>query len=105
MNAQKAFELGAKYLETQDLHNALVIFKEAVRIEPDFAQGHNGLGVTYTLMKDYARALLECCEAIRLDPKEPEYYRARGYIYEHMGDDTAAETDLDKADALEAAPD
>ena len=103
MNAEEAFEMGAKYLEKKDLHNALVAFKQALRIEPDLARGHNGLAVTYALMKDYTRALLACCEAIRLDPKDPEYFRTRGYIYDHMGDDAAADADLAKAEELEAS--
>lgn len=103
MNAQEAFELGAKYLEKKDLHNALVAFKEAIRIDPDFAQAHNGLGVTCELMGDRPQALLECCEAIRLDPKVPEFYRTRGNIYDRMGDETAADADLAKAEDLETS--
>jgi len=103
MDAQRAFELGAEYLEKKNLDNALIAFQETVRIDPSFAQGYNGLGVTYSLLGEYPKALLACCEAIRLDPKEPEFYRARGYVYERMGDEAAAEADLAKAEALEAA--
>ena len=103
MNAQEAFELGAKYLEKQDLHNALVAFREAIRIDPDLAQAHNGLSVTCELMGNRPQALLACCEAIRLDPSVPEFYRTRGNIYDRMGDEAAADADWSKAEDLEAS--
>ena len=103
MKAEEAFELGAKYLDDQDLDKALVAFSQAIRIDPKFAQAHNGRGVTYALMGQPERALADCCEAIRLEPEEPEFYRSRGYVYESVGDEANANVDFAKAEKLEAA--
>ena len=104
MKAEEAFEMGAKFLDDQDLDKALVAFSQAIRIDPKYAPAYNGRGVTYALMGQPERALADCGEAIRLDPKEPEFYRSRGYLYDSVGDEANADADLAKADELEAAP-
>jgi Tfp pilus assembly protein PilF len=103
VKAEEAFDLGAKFLENQDLDKALVAFSQAIRIDPQYAQAYNGRAVTYALLGQPERALADCSEAIRLEPKEPEFYRSRGYIYSSVGDDANADADLAKADELEAA--
>jgi Flp pilus assembly protein TadD len=103
MQANEAFELGAKYLDEKKLENALVAFTEAIRVDPEFAQAYNGRGVTYALLGQPERALADCGQAIRLDPNDPEFYRSRGYIYESVGDEANAQADLAKAEELDGA--
>lgn len=103
MQAIEAFELGCRFLDKDDLENALVAFNEAIRLDPGYAEAYNGRGVTYALRGQLARAIADCCEAIRLSPQDPEFYRSRGYVYRQMGDHRAANADLAKAAELEAA--
>ena len=103
MKAEDAFELGAKFLDNQDLEKALVAFSQAIRMDPTFAQAYNGRAVTYALMGQPERALADCSEAIRLAPDESEFYRSRGYVYESVGDEANADADLAKAEKLESA--
>ncbi len=103
MKAEEAFELGAKFLDNQDLEKALVAFSQAIRIDPQFAQAYNGRGVTYALLGQPERALADCCEAIRLQPQEAEFYRSRGYVYESVGDEANANADFAKAEEFESA--
>jgi Flp pilus assembly protein TadD len=103
VKASDAFELGVKYLDKNDLDNALVVFSEAIRLDPKFAQAYNGRGVALALKGEMEKALADCHEAIRHGPNDPEFYRSRGYLYEQLGDEDKAAADLAKAEELEAA--
>ena len=102
MQADKAFDLGAGYLESQELEMALIAFGEAIRVDPKMAQAFNGRAVVLGMLGDFQKALADATEALRLDPWEPEYYRTRGYVYDQLGDKENAATDLEKADQLAA---
>jgi Flp pilus assembly protein TadD len=103
MQAQEAFEFGCKFLEKSDLEKAEQAFQLALKLDPKFAEAHNGLGVVYALRGKCPQALLHCAKAIELDPDEPEFYRSRAYIYLKMDDFRAAQLDLLKALRLEEA--
>lgn len=101
MQAQDAFEFGCRFLEKHDLEKAEQAFNLALKLDPNFAEAHNGLGVVYALRGKCPQALLHCAKAIELDPDEPEFYRSRAYIYLRMDDFRAAQMDLFKAKKLE----
>ncbi len=103
MQAHEAFEFGCRFLEKHDLEKAEMAFNLALKIDPSFAEAHNGLGVIYALRGKCPQALLHCAKAIELDPDEPEFYRSRAYIYLRMDDYRAAQMDLLKAKKLEGA--
>ncbi len=100
MKAIEAYQLGADYLESKNVDNALVAFSEAIRLDPKFAQAYNGRGVAFALKDDLEKALADFCEAIRLDGSDAEFYRSRGYIYEQLGEQDKAQADYAKADEL-----
>jgi tetratricopeptide (TPR) repeat protein len=103
VKAEEVFELGVKYLDKEDLDNALVAFSQAIRLDPEFAQAYNGRAVALALKEETEKALADCCEAIRLDANDPEFYRSRGFVYELMGDDEKAAGDFAKAQELDGA--
>jgi tetratricopeptide (TPR) repeat protein len=100
MRADKAFELGANYLDAQEFEMALIAFGEAIRLDPKMAQALNGRAVVYGLKDDFEKALADASEALRLDPWEPEYYRTRAFVYERLGRMEESAADLEKADQL-----
>jgi Flp pilus assembly protein TadD len=102
MQADRAYELGVNYLESQEVEMALIAFSEAVRLDPNLAQAFNGRAVAYGLKDDFEKALSDASEALRLDPWEPDYYRTRGFVYDRLGRPEEAAADLEKADQLAA---
>ncbi len=102
LHAEKAFELGVSYLESQELEMALIAFGEAIRLEPKMAQAFNGRAVVWGLKGEFEKALADASEALRLDPWEPEYYRTRSYVYEQLGNKECSAEDLEKAEQLAA---
>jgi Tfp pilus assembly protein PilF len=102
MHANRAFELGVGYLDSQELEMALIAFGEAIRLDPKMAQAFNGRAVVLGLKGDFEKALADATDALRLDPWEPEYYRTRSYVYDQLGDKENAGGDLEKADQLAA---
>lgn len=102
MRADRAFELGVGYLESQEPEMALIAFGEAIRLDPKMAQAFNGRAVVLGLKGELDKALADACEALRLDPWEPEYYRTRSFVYDQLGDKANSADDLEKADQLAA---
>jgi Tfp pilus assembly protein PilF len=100
MQADRAFELGVGYLDSQEWEMALIAFGEAIRLEPKMAQAFNGRAVVFGLQGEFQKALSDASEALRLDPWEPEYYRTRSYVYEQLGDKENAAADQEKAEQL-----
>ena len=47
---------------------AMEAFKQAIRIEPDYAEAYNNLGKTYVELGMYREAIEACKQAIRIKP-------------------------------------
>ncbi len=102
MQADRAYELGVGYLDSQEYEMALIAFGEAIRLDPQMAQAFNGRSVVLGIKGEFQKALADVAEALRLDPWEPEYYRTRSFVHEQLGDKASAAEDLEKADQLAA---
>ena len=61
---------------------AITYFKQAIRLEPDFADAHAGIGESYSMLRRYDEALSAFQLAIRLEPKNAERYRDLASTYE-----------------------
>jgi len=64
--------------------DAVSRFREAIEIDPGFADAHYNLGVTFQKMKAYDRARDELRTACRLRPFDPRYFYALGNANFHL---------------------
>jgi tetratricopeptide (TPR) repeat protein len=65
---QKYLESGLSYFQQQKYREAEIQFKNAVQVDPRFAQAHYQLGETYLRLQDGYRASEELSRAVELDP-------------------------------------
>lgn len=70
--------------EKMDFMNAVRAYKNALRINPFFAQAHNNLGYCYKEMHYYSWAVEEYQKAIELIPDNAGYYYNLGNAYTHL---------------------
>ncbi len=63
-----------------DRDGAIVEFRTAIRIDPEFAPAHYHLGVALGNKRKLDEAIAECREAIRLDPNDPDAHNNLGTI-------------------------
>lgn len=63
---------------------AIADFKEAVELDPDFAEARYNLGVTYQKMDAHEKAVEQFERAIDLRSKNPDYYYAIGNSFFHL---------------------
>lgn len=83
--ALKYFRTGAVYLNSGRYEEAVKAYREAVRLNPEFAEAYNNLGVSLTRLKKYEEAI-ECFhQAIRLKPGLPNPNYNLGNLYNYLG--------------------
>lgn len=70
--------------EREEFMNAARAYKNAVRLNPFFAQAHNNLGYCYKEMHYYSWAVEEYLKAIELIPDNAGYYYNLGNAYTHL---------------------
>ena len=70
--------------------NALIAFKRAVELKPDWAAAHNNLGFAYGSLGKWKDAIDEHKEAIRLKPDYAGAHFNLGYAYLNSGNKKAA---------------
>lgn len=68
--------------------------RQALRLDPDFAQAHFQLGINLEQTDRPEAALLEFREAARLDPTYPEPHMAMARIYHKLGQEAAAKEEV-----------
>ncbi len=59
IEAKKHFELGLSYVKSGKHLEAVNAFKQAIRIEPDYADAHYNLGILYLITDNKGSALEE----------------------------------------------
>jgi len=67
------FYLGAALARKGDADGAIAGFREALRLNPSYANAHNSLGVALEYKGDRQGALEEYRAAYTLDPKDADY--------------------------------
>jgi tetratricopeptide (TPR) repeat protein len=103
-NCEKALPLFQQYLQTHPdpssdawfyagvcygdlgLHQkAIQAYKQAIRLEPDYAEAHNNLGVTYINLGFHQEALQACKQVIKLEPDYAMAHYNLGVAYSKLG--------------------
>ena len=87
--------LGMALHETGRVDEAMAEFREAIRIDPDFAIGHYNLGVALKEQGKLDEAIVEYRAAIRIDPDD---------AYAHENLDIALEEQARRNEAIDEDP-
>jgi tetratricopeptide (TPR) repeat protein len=77
--------LGGMLNEAGKAHDAVALLREAVRIEPDFADAHNNLGMALVILGEDDEAAAELWTALRLNPGLGEAHNNLGTVLERQG--------------------
>jgi tetratricopeptide (TPR) repeat protein len=88
-DAQTHFERGKKYLNQDKLDEAIAEFKEAIRINPNYACAYCRLGATYSAKRELDSAIAAYEKAIEMKPgcADVHYCLGNAYKHERMLDD------------------
>ena len=95
-----ALNLGVLLARLDRLGEAEPLFREAVRLDPRFPQGHYQLGTTLEKNGRADEAVIELEEAARLDPAYAEPHYALARVYRRRGDAEKADRALQRFLAL-----
>ncbi len=72
-----------------DLEQAAIRYREAIRIDPDYAKAHHNLALVLVRQGDLEQAAEHLEEAIRIDPGYASAHRNLGKVRERLGDAAA----------------
>lgn len=93
-------EQGRSYLEQGDFDQAVLIYEQAMALDPNNAQAHSMCGLARAWQGDHRAAIADYNRALDLDPCQAATYMERGWAYQRLGDMEMALTDLDRAVTL-----
>ena len=77
--------LGVAYDKLGRYQEAIESYKQAIRIEPDYADAHNNLGITYGKLGRWQDAIESYKQAIRIEPDYAEAHYNLGFAYDELG--------------------
>ncbi|HSW67653.1 MAG TPA: tetratricopeptide repeat protein [Bacteroidales bacterium] len=98
--ANELLKRGTEKVAQQQHVEAIRIFSQAIRLQPDFAQAYTFRGSAKFDIGDFAGAMEDYTRAIELNPTYAEPYDFRGRIHMRMRNIEAACRDFRKAEAL-----
>lgn len=82
--------LGNALRDAQELDDAVLAYRRAVELKPDYADAHNNLGNALRETGDAASALMSCARAIELKPGYAEAFNNLGNALKDLGELDAA---------------
>ncbi len=94
---------GAAHFNNMEYARAIRDFDEAIRLNPQDANGFYHRALAYKYKAQYDRAIQDFDQAIRFNPQDAQIWRNRGAVKKKKGDIAGGDADLAKAKALEAA--
>ena len=108
LKAWAHFGIGFCYGKLGNYRDAIEAFKQAIRIDPDYANARYNLGVSYSGLDLYRDAIEAFKQAIRIDPDFADAHHGLGQAYLIIGDKNSAlneykilkELDIDLANKL-----
>jgi len=77
--------LGCTYFKSGKYEEAIKSFKQAIEIDPDFAEVHYNLGLAYFESGKYEEAIDAYKHAIRIDPDYADAHYNLGKVYDELG--------------------
>ena len=80
------YNRGDTHIERGEYDQALVVYTEAIRLNPNDAMAFNERAFVYDKKGDYDRAIADSTEAIRLNPKFAKAFNNRGFAYKNKGE-------------------
>ncbi len=83
--ADVLFEQGSKLFDAGKLEKAIEAYKQAIRLNPDFAEVHLKLGNAYRKLKRYKKAVESYKNAIRLNPDDANAHHGLGLSFSDQG--------------------
>ncbi|MBZ5620858.1 MAG: protein kinase [Acidobacteriia bacterium] len=101
-NAIALAQRGICHARLHDEEAAMADFNRALELRADIPGALNGRGLIFLHRKQYQMALRELTEAIRLSPDYAQAYLNRGRTWQALGNQSAAQSDLAKAQELNA---
>jgi hypothetical protein len=78
-------ENGKRLFEEGRYDEAILAFKEAIRMNPDYSEAHSALGLVYYHEERYAEALEAFKRASEIEPENPDYRIQLAAAYERLG--------------------
>ena len=85
-----------RILGKQDL--ALADFQQAIKADPQYAEGYINRALTYYQLEDYRQALINLNHVVgSITNDDARAYLARGYVYQKLGNVTQAQVDFARA--------
>ena len=84
------YNLGVTYDSLGRHQEAVVAFKQAIRIKPDYAEAHYELGAAYGCLGRFEDVIESCKQAIRIKPDYAKAHCLLGVAYETIGDKGSA---------------
>jgi tetratricopeptide (TPR) repeat protein len=84
------FERGLKFGKERSWHREMDSYKEAIRINPDYAEAHGQLGYTYRQLERYDDAIASFKEEIRIKPNDAGAQLILAKLYKNTKDDENA---------------
>lgn len=95
--ANQKNEEGLKLYYAKDYYGAIKIYREAIKLKPDWSWPYNNRGMAYDDLGQYERAIQDYSKAIELKPNYAEAYNNRGTSYRSLKQDEQAIQDFNKA--------
>ncbi len=76
---------GKRYLENENLLEAVKHFTAVIDALPDFAEGYNQRAIVYYVMEKWNNALEDCVQTVKLNPYHFGAYAGMGHVYLRLG--------------------
>jgi Tfp pilus assembly protein PilF len=83
--AEIQYDLGVNELSNGQFAAAMKSFLEVIRLNPEFAQAHNGLGLAYQMLGNQEKALAHYQRALELKPDYSEVRNNMARVYLNQG--------------------
>jgi tetratricopeptide (TPR) repeat protein len=80
------FDRGSLFLDRGDYDNAIAVYTDGIRLDPNYADAYYNRGNAYSDKGDYDRAIADFTQAIRLYPNYALAYNNRGRAYYNKKD-------------------